>query len=122
MKKSSFVAMMLGTVSAVFFALGMCMALIPEWNAFKEGIVFGAIGIALGLITLFVWRKMEHKAPIKLNRRTTLLTLYGVLAALILGTGMCLCLVWSRFVVGIIIGLVGILMFLSFVPIVKGIK
>ena len=95
MKKSSFVAMMLGTVSAVFFALGMCMALISEWNAFKEGIVFGTIGIALGVITLFVWRKMEHKAPIKLNRRTTLLTLYGVLAALILGTGMCLCLVWS---------------------------
>ncbi|MBO5370712.1 MAG: hypothetical protein J6B23_08570 [Clostridia bacterium] len=122
MKKSSFVAMMLGTVSAVFFALGMCMALIPEWNAFKEGIVFGAIGIVMGLITLFVWRKMEHKAPIKLNRRTTLLTLYGVLAALILGTGMCLCLVWSRFVVGTIIGLVGILMFLSYIPIVKGIK
>lgn len=30
MKKSSFVAMMLGTVSVVLFALGMCMALIPE--------------------------------------------------------------------------------------------
>ena len=26
MKKSSFVAMVLGTVSGVFFALGMCMA------------------------------------------------------------------------------------------------
>ena len=30
MKKSSFVAMVLGTVSVVLFALGMCMALIPE--------------------------------------------------------------------------------------------
>lgn len=30
MKKSSFFAMMLGTVSAVMFAIGMCMALIPE--------------------------------------------------------------------------------------------
>lgn len=34
MKKSSFAAMVLGTVSVVLFALGMCMALIPEWNAF----------------------------------------------------------------------------------------
>ena len=31
MKKSSFVAMLMGTISGVLFALGMCMALIPEW-------------------------------------------------------------------------------------------
>lgn len=37
MKKSSFVTMLLGTVSGMLFALGMCMALIPEWNAFKPG-------------------------------------------------------------------------------------
>ncbi len=30
MKKSTFVAMLLGTVSGVLFALGMCMALIPD--------------------------------------------------------------------------------------------
>ena len=41
MKKSSFVAMVLGTVSGVLFALGMCMALLPEWDSFREGIVFG---------------------------------------------------------------------------------
>lgn len=122
MKKSSFVAMMLGTVSVVFFALGMCMALLPEWNAFNQGIVFGVIGIVLGLVTLFVWRKMEHKAPIKLNRRVVGLTIYGIVGALVLGAGMCLCVVWSKFVVGTVIGLVGILMLLSFVPIIKGIK
>ena len=31
MKKSSFVALVLGTIGGVFFALGMCMALLPEW-------------------------------------------------------------------------------------------
>jgi len=69
MKKSSFVAMMLGTVSGVLFALGMCMVLLPEWNAFETGVVFGAVGIVLGLITVIVWRKMENKAPIKFNGR-----------------------------------------------------
>lgn len=122
MKKSSFVAMMLGTVSVVFFALGMCMALLPEWNAFNQGIVFGVIGIVLGLATLFVWRKMEHKAPIKLNRRVVGLTVYGIVGALVLGAGMCLCVVWGKFVIGTVIGLVGILMLLSFIPIIKGIK
>ncbi len=31
MKKSSFVALVLGTVSGMLFAIGMCMALLPEW-------------------------------------------------------------------------------------------
>jgi len=55
MKKSSFVALVLGTISAVLFALGMCMALLPEWNAFREGVIFGCIGLVLGLVTALVW-------------------------------------------------------------------
>lgn len=54
MKKSSFVAMILGTVSGILFALGMCMTLISEWDAFLQGIILGCIGILLGLITLIV--------------------------------------------------------------------
>lgn len=50
--------MMLGTVSAVMFAIGMCMALIPEWNAFQPGVIFGGAGLLLALITLIVWRRM----------------------------------------------------------------
>ena len=73
MKKSSVVAMVLGTISAVLFALGMCMALIPEWDAFKPGIIFGCIGLLLGIITLIVWRKMEHKDPIHLQNTAKLL-------------------------------------------------
>ena len=122
MKKSSFVAMMLGTVSGVLFALGMCMALLPEWNAFKPGIIFGAVGIILGLITVIVWRKMEHKAPIKLNGRMIALTVFGIIGALTLGVGMCFCMVWENIILGTIIGLVGILLLLSLIPISKGIK
>ena len=44
MKKSSFVAMILGVIGGILFALGMCMALIPEWNAFVPGVVMGAAG------------------------------------------------------------------------------
>lgn len=122
MKKSSFIAMMLGTVSGVLFALGMCMALLPEWNAFKPGIVFGVLGIILGLITLIVWRKMEHKAPIKLNGRMVALTALGIIGALTLGVGMCFCMVWENIVLGTFIGLAGILLLLALIPITKGIK
>lgn len=48
MKKSSFVALLLGTVSGVFFALGMCMALIQEWNSFRPGVILGCAGLLLG--------------------------------------------------------------------------
>ena len=122
MKKSSFVAMMLGTVSGVLFALGMCMALLPEWNSFKIGIVFGATGILLGLVTFFVWRKMENKAPVKINGKMVLTVILGIIGALTLGVGMCFCLVWEKFVVGTVIGLVGILLLLLLIPVIKGIK
>ena len=122
MKKSSFVAMILGTVSGVLFALGMCMALLPEWNSFREGIIFGTIGIVLGLITLIVWRKMEGKQPLKVNARNLLFTLFGVLGTLILGLGMCFCMVWENIVLGTLIGLVGLVMLLALIPITKGLK
>ena len=122
MKKSSFVAMMLGTVSGVFFSLGMCMALLPEWNAFKPGVIFGAVGIILGAITFLVWRKMENKAPIKLNGRMITLTAFSIVGALTLGVGMCFCMVWENIVLGTLIGLVGILLLLALIPMTKGIK
>ena len=122
MKKSSFVAMVLGTVSGVLFSLGMCMALLPEWDAFREGVVFGAVGILLGVVTLLVWRKMEHKAPIKVSGKTVAKVLYAVIAALVLGVGLCLCLVKADFVLGIVIGLVGIVMLLGLIPMIKGLK
>ena len=52
MKKSSFVAMILGTIGGIFFSLGMCMALIPEWNAFQPGVVMGTIGALVLLLSL----------------------------------------------------------------------
>lgn len=122
MKKSSFVALVMGTISGMLFALGMCMALLPEWNAFTQGIIFGCVGIVLGLVTLLVWRKMEKKAPIKLSGKSVLTIVVGIVGALLLGVGMCFVMVWEKMVVGIIVGIVGIVALLSLVPIINGIR
>ncbi|MBQ2775017.1 MAG: hypothetical protein IJF40_03900 [Clostridia bacterium] len=122
MKKSSFVAMILGTVSGVLFALGMCMTLLAEWRSFTKGIVLGVIGLILAIITVFVWRKMEKKEPLKLNKKTVFIVLFGIIGALLLGLGMCFCMVWENIAVGVLIGIVGIVALLSLIPIVKGIK
>lgn len=122
MKKSNFVAMILGTISCIFFALGMCMAMIEEWNAFKPGIVVGCVGLVFALITVLIWRKMENKAPIKITGKEVLTVAIGVIGALALGVGMCFCMVWNNMVPGIIIGLVGIIVLMCLIPLCKGLK
>lgn len=122
MKKSSFVAMILGTIGGLLFALGMCMALIPEWNAFKQGIIMGAIGLVVLLIMVLVWRKMEHKAPIKVSGKTIGAILIGIIGSVLFGVGMCMVMVWSNMILGIVIGIVGIVVLLCLIPYIKGLK
>ena len=122
MKKSSFVTLILGTVSGVLFALGMCMALLPQWNAFREGVVFGVAGLVMGLITFVVWCRMEGRQMPKPSGKNLLRIAYGVVSALVLGTGMCLCLVWNQIVWGTLVGLLGIVMLIALIPMVKGLK
>lgn len=121
MKKSSFITLILGTIGGVFFALGMCMALLPEWGMFQQGIICGVIGLVILLITLLVWRKMTGKAPIKLNGKTVLSVVVGVLGALVLGVGMCMVMVFEQMTLGVVVGLVGIVILLMLIPLVKGI-
>ena len=121
MKKSNFVALILGTIGIVFFALGMCMCMLPEWEMFQQGIVCGVIGLVVLLITLLIWRKMEGKSPIKISAKTLGAVVVGVLGALLLGVGMCLTMVFGKMVMGIVIGLVGIVILLLLIPLTKGI-
>lgn len=122
MKKSNFVALILGTVGVVFFALGMCMTTLTEWNMFQQGIICGVIGLAVLLADLVIWRRMEGKEPIHLSGKTLATIALAVVGALLLGVGMCLCMVFGYLVQGILIGLVGIVGLLCLIPLTKGLK
>lgn len=122
MKKSTFTAMILGTMGGILFALGMCMALIPEWNALKQGVIMGTAGAVVLLITAVVWRKMEHKEPIKLSGKTIGAILIGIVGVLLFGVGMCLTMVWNHMAVGIMVGIMGIVVLLCLIPLLKGLK
>lgn len=95
MKKSNFVTLVMSTVGGILLAIGMCMSLLPEWDAFKPGIVMGSVGLVILLAMIAVRRKMEHKAPIKWNGKTVLTVLVGIVGALALGIGMCMTMVWG---------------------------
>ena len=122
MSKKNFISLILGTVGGILFALGMCMAMIPEWGAFRQGIIIGCVGLVILIVMLLVRRKMEGKPIIvKLSAKTAGAVALGIAGAIVLGIGMCMVMVWNMLVQGIIIGLVGIVLLLCLIPLVKGI-
>lgn len=122
MKKKNFVSMIMGTIGGILFAIGMCMCLLPEWNAFSQGVVAALVGLVLLLVMLLVRRKMEGKPTIELNGKAIGTVALGIIGALVLGVGMCLVMVWNMLIPGIIVGIVGIILLLSLIPICKGLK
>lgn len=123
MKKENFMSMILGTIGGILFAIGMCMCMIKKWNTFNQGIVVGAVGLVVLLLMLFVRRKMQGKPVIKFNRKTVAIFILAVVGALVLGVGMCMTMVWQGLLMqGIIVGVIGIVLLQSLIPICKGIK
>lgn len=123
MKKENFVTLVMSTIGGLIFALGMCMALLPEWDAFKPGIVMGIIGAVILLAMVLVRRKMTRVPAIKINGKSIGIVIYGIVGTLVLGVGMCMTMVWEGLMIwGIVIGIIGIVLLLGLIPMIKGIK
>ena len=122
MKKKDFVTPIMSVIGGILFALGMCMALFPEWGAMTQGIVMGAVGLVVLLVMLLVRRKMDGKPAIVFNGKAIATTLFGILATVVFGVGMCMTMIWNMMVPGIIVGIVGIVLLICLIPICKGLK
>ena len=123
MKKENFVTLVMSTIGGLIFALGMCMALLPEWNAFTPGVVCSVVGAVVLLAMVIVRRKMTNAPAIKINGRTVGIVIYGIVSTIVFGVGMCMTMVWEGLMIpGIIVGIVGIVLLLGLIPMIKGIK
>ena len=121
MKKSTFVNLIIGTIGGLLFALGMCMCLLPEWNAFGIGVICTAAGfISLLIQSVVAWIRSGRK--IRINWKIAGKVLYGVFASLVLGVGMCMIMVWNLMLPGILVGIAGIVMLLCLIPMCIGLK
>lgn len=120
MKKKDFVRLVLGIVGGLLFGVGLCMCLLPEWDAFREGVAVTAVGGFVLLILAGLMLKGRKTA--KINWKLVGRTLYGIVSTLVLGVGMCLVLVWSELLLGIAVGIVGIVMLLGLIPMCMGLK
>lgn len=123
MTKKSFMFLVLTVVGGLLFALGMCMCLLPEWNAFTPGVIVTALGalvlLAIGLVRWI----MAGKPMAKVDWNKLGKIAYCVAAALVLGTGMAMIMVFENLMIpGILVGIVGIVLGLGIIPVFKGLK
>lgn len=123
MKKENFVTLIMSVIGGLIFALGMCMAMLPEWDAFTPGVVCGIIGAVVLAAMVIVRRKMTNAVPIKINGKTVGIVIYGIISTIVFGVGMCMTMVWEGLMIwGIVLGIAGIVMLLCLIPMIKGIK
>ena len=122
MKRNHFITLVVCVIAGLVFSLGMCMCLLPEWNSFSLGVVLTAVGgVALLVMGAIAYIKnAKNKTPI--NWKIVGKIAYGVVAALILGLGMCMIMVWNLMLWGIIVGIVGLVMLLFLIPMFLGLK
>lgn len=122
MKKENFFTLIFAVIGGMLFALGMCMCLLPEWNAFTPGVVMAAIGGVVLLATFIARRIALGKPALKINPKTVGKTAFGIFGALVLGVGMCMVMVFDMMIPGIIIGLAGLVLLLCLIPMCVGLK
>lgn len=123
MKKENFVSMLMATIGVILFGIGMCMCLLPQWNAFRQGVIVGCIGAGVLLVMVLVRRKMQHKPMIELSAKSIGAAALGIVGALTLGVGMCMAMVWTNLMIpGIMVGCVGIVLLMLLIPVCKGLQ
>ena len=122
MKKKDFVTLVMGIVGTLVFGMGLCMCLIPEWNAFKPGVAVTAVGlIALLALVIVNWLK-AGRPMLHVSGKMAARIAVGAVGTLAFGFGMCMVMVWQMFIPGIIVGIAGIVLLLLLIPMIAGLK
>ena len=123
MTKKSFAILVWTVVGGLMFALGMCMCLLPEWNAFTPGVVVPIIGAVMLLVLALACWLMAGKPVAQVNWKQVMKIAYCILALLVLGVGMSMIMAFEGMLIpGIIVGIVGIVLVLGMIPVFGGLK
>lgn len=113
LKKSTVVAIsLMGSLGGLLLAIGMCMCLLPAWNAFLPGVLPGVIGAVTLLAIWLVYRAGAGKGMPHFTGLHVLALLLALAGAVALGIGLVQCLQmvtpW-----GLGVGIVGLVLLLA---------
>lgn len=123
MHKKHFISLLVGVTGGLIFSIGVCMMLLPEWGMTQYSSPLVAVGAVILVVLAIVLRKMSDKPAKKPNWKLIGKIAYGVLSALVLGTGMSMIMAFEGMMItGIIIGIVGIIMLMFLIPMFTGFK
>lgn len=122
MKETDFITLVTGVLGGLLFSLGLCMCLLPQWDMFREGVIATAAGAGVLIALAVTLRLRSGKKAKPVNWKLVGKITYAVFAALVLGVGMCLIMVFDQMLLGIIIGMAGILLLLFLIPMFMGFK
>ena len=128
MKKDTLLEIILGTIGGLIFAIGMCMALVEDWDMLVPGVVTGVIGFIVLLCIIPVYRKTHPKkvSNKKIDFGIVLTFVVGIVGSLIMGFGMSKIMVDTPdkmdLIIGMITGVVGLLICVLNYPIYSYLK
>lgn len=126
MKKDTLIQIILGTIGGLIASIGMCMCLVEEWNMLKPGVVVCIVGVIILLCMIPVYRKSHPVKRKGFNGGLIATVVIGIIGALVMGTGMSLCLVenqeTAKMILGLIVGVVGLLVCVLNYPIYAYLK
>lgn len=127
MKKETLLEIILGTIGSLFFAIGMCMCLIPEWNLFKAGCIVTIVGFIILLCIIPIYRSSHPKKQHgPMNWRIVFTWGIGVIGAFLLGFGMSQIMVGNPsqtdLLIGMAAGIVGLIIIILNYPIYAYLK
>lgn len=123
MTKKNFLFLILTVTAGLLFSLGMCMCLLPEWQAFGPGVAVTALG-ALALLAIGLLRWIMAGRPLPgINWKKAGRIACCTAAALVLGAGMAMIMAFDGLLLpGLIVGIVGIGLGLGIIPLFWGLK
>lgn len=123
MTKKNFMRIVILTAGGLLFSLGICMCLLPEWNAFVPGVAATALG-ALILISAALQRWIAAGRPAaRIDWKRFGKAAYCAISVLTLGGGMAMIMAFEGLLIpGIIAGIVGVALLLGNIPVFMGLK
>ncbi len=120
MKKKTFIGIIIGIVGLTFLGLGMSMIMVPTMGNMPLGIIMGAAGLLICIISIVKVCSSEGVEMPKVQGKIIKAIVVGIVAFLLLGIGMSLVMIGGYFVLGILIGVVGIIVGISIIPMLNG--